>query len=144
MPSTEALDSSATGSNVFDFAQLENASVASSPIYTTSTAVTRPADSSSLTMSDAFKEKFAEALGSELAPDFGAVLGPELITDENDRTFSDGDEGNWIEVTDGSGTLTYNTDSVGGYDNKQVKVTAGAGDDYIFGYLATEFRLDEF
>jgi hypothetical protein len=133
------LDNAAQGTTVFDFAQLENASVPTSPIYTTSTAVTRPADSFSLTMTDAFKEKFSEALGSELAPDFGVVLGEELITDENDRTFSDGDVGNWTEVTDGSSTLAYNTDSIGGHDNKQIKLTAGAGDDYIFGYLNTDY-----
>jgi hypothetical protein len=125
-----------TGSHIIDWAQLENASVASSPIYTTSTAVTRPADSFSLTMTDEFKAHFAEALGSELAPDFGVVLGPELITDENDRTFKDGDVGNWSEATDGTGTRAYNTDSIGGHDGAQLKITAGAGDDVIYAQLS--------
>jgi hypothetical protein len=132
-----------TGSAVFDFAQLENASVATSPIYTTSTAVTRPADSFSLTMTDAFKEKFAEALGSELAPDFGAVLGPELITDENDRTFSDGDVGNWTIGESGSAaSLDYDTSSIGGHDDKQIKLTAEAGEDYVLARLTTSYTPD--
>jgi hypothetical protein len=121
---------STTGSGiVFDFAQLENASVPTSPIYTTSTAVTRPADSFSLTMSDEFKAHFAEALGSELAPDFGVVLGPELITAQNDRDFNT-DEGNWTVFTDGTSTVAHNTDSIGGHDDTQIKVSSAAGDDY--------------
>jgi hypothetical protein len=132
------IDDVAVGSNVFDWAQLENRSTATSPIYTTSTAVTRPADSFSLTMSDAFKEKFAEALGSELAPDFGAVLGPELITDENDRTFSDGDVGNWTLVESGSAaSLDYDSTSIGGHDDKQIKLTAEAGEDYVLARLTS-------
>jgi hypothetical protein len=138
-----SLDNTATGSNVFDFAQLENRSTATSPIYTTSTAVTRPADSFSLTMSDAFKEKFAEALGDELAPDFGAVLGDELITDENDRTFSDGDVGNWTIGESGSAaSLDYDTSSIGGHDDKQIKLTAEAGEDYVLARLTTSYTPD--
>jgi hypothetical protein len=81
-------------------------------------------------MTDEFKAHFAEALGSELAPDFGVVLGPELITDENDRTFSDGDVGNWTVFTDGTSTVAHNTDSIGGHDDTQIKVSSAAGDDY--------------
>jgi hypothetical protein len=133
-----SVDFTAQGSVVFDWAQLENASVASSPIYTTSTAVTRPADSFSLTMSDEFKEKFAEALGSELAPDFGVVLGEELITDENDRTFSDGDVGNWTLVETGSSAdLSYDSTVIGGFDDKQLKLTAEAGEDSAYAALSS-------
>jgi hypothetical protein len=122
-------DNAAQGSTVVDWAQLENASTATSPIYTTSTAVTRPADSASYTMSDEFKNKFAEALGSELAPDFGVVLGDELITAQNDRDFNT-DEGNWTVFTDGTSTIAHNTDSIGGHDDTQIKVSSAAGDDY--------------
>jgi hypothetical protein len=126
-------ENAAQGSTVFDFAQLENRSTATSPIYTTSTAVTRPADSFSLTMTDAFKEKFAEALGSELAPDFGAVLGDELISDAGDIE-PDGGVGNWSFVEGGAGgSLTYDTTSLGFFQDKHWKLTCG--DSYTYMYL---------
>jgi hypothetical protein len=128
----------------FDCLQVEARATSTSWIYTTSTAVTRPADSFSLTMTDAFKNKFAEALGSELAPDFGAVLGPELITDQQDRDFSvDADTGNWMIGESGSAaSLDYDTSSIGGHDDKQIKLTAEAGEDYVLARLTTSYTPD--
>jgi hypothetical protein len=39
--------------------------------------------------------------------------------------------GNWGSVKNGSGTSAYNTDSVGGFDDKQVKVTGAADSTYL-------------
>jgi hypothetical protein len=85
-------------------------------------------------MTDAFKEKFAEALGSELAPDFGAVLGEELISAAGDRS-PDGDVGNWIMAEGNAGSsFTYNTDSMGGNEDKQWKLVVG--DDTTYTYMS--------
>jgi hypothetical protein len=86
-------------------------------------------------------DKILHQSSSQLLEDFGAVLGDELITDENDRNFKDGDAGNWTKNESGSAaTVAYNTDSIGGYDDKQLKITAEAGEDWIYAYLTgTEF-----
>lgn len=58
----------------------------------------------------------------------------ELITTQNNRDFSGGTIGDWTKLTAGSGTLAYNTDAIGGADNKQGLLTS-AGDDYLYAYL---------
>jgi hypothetical protein len=51
--------------------------------------------------------------------------------------------GNWAAVTDGSGTVVYNTDSVGGIDDKQIKISAAAGDGYVYARLQDQYETLE-
>jgi hypothetical protein len=82
-------------------------------------------------------DKILHQSSSQLLEDFGVVLGEELISDENDRTFSDGDVGNWTLAESGSAaSLDYDTSSIGGQDDKQIKITAEAGEDYALARLA--------
>ncbi len=60
-------------------------------------------------------------------------LGAEAITAQNDRDFNT-NIGNWTVVKNGSGTLAWNEDLIGGADNKQALLTCD-GDAYLYAMI---------
>jgi hypothetical protein len=50
----------------------------------------------------------------------------ELITDSDNTDFNDGTINDWAVSTNGNGTVTYSTASIGGADNKQGLITVGS------------------
>ena len=82
--------------------------------------------------------------GPELHTDANAaspdaqVLGSEAVTAQNDRDFSSGNIGNWSVANDGAGTCAYNTDSIGGADDKQALLSS-SGDGFLYALLPDTF-----
>jgi len=85
---------------------------------------------------DELAEITAPAKGIPDKDPWPALAGGEAITAQNDRDFSSGTVGNWTASADGAGTCAYNTDSIGGRDDKQGLLTS-SGDSYLRADLLT-------